>query len=61
MRWYMVMFESPDHERVVKVMRFDTMKQMAYILDVSAQKLSNIYHGLVKPKGLAKYVIIYHV
>ena len=35
MRWYMVMFESPDHERVVKVMRFDTMKQMAYILDVS--------------------------
>ena len=39
----------------------NTMKQMAYILDVSAQKLSNIYHGLVKPKGLAKYVIIYHV
>jgi hypothetical protein len=59
MRWYLVLFETLNKERIVQVMSFDTMSELAYVFGDTAQRLSNLYHGMLKAQGAMRYIHIY--
>ena len=53
------MFETLNKERIVQVMSFDTMSELAYVFGDTAQRLSNLYHGMLKAQGAMRYIHIY--
>ena len=36
-----------------------TMGDIAYVLNLKSSVISNYYHGLIKPRGVLKYINIY--
>lgn len=55
-QWILIMFDSHAQEKIVKIMYFSTMRELAYVVGVKPQYMSNVYHGLVKPRGIIKYL-----
>tara|TARA_R110000803_G_scaffold205137_1_gene271613 strand:- start:260 stop:472 length:213 start_codon:yes stop_codon:yes gene_type:complete len=53
--WYLTLFDSIDKTNVFKVIKCDTINDMAYFLDVSPQVISNYYHKQIKARGVLKY------
>jgi hypothetical protein len=57
--WYLYLFEDEDRTEIFKIMKFDTISEMSAVLDIKSAVLSNYFHGLIKPRGVLKYCIIY--
>ena len=57
--WYLYLFEDEDRTEIFKIMKFDTISEMSIVLDIKPAVLSNYFHGLIKPRGVLKYCIIY--
>tara|TARA_R110000824_G_scaffold250374_2_gene439165 strand:+ start:560 stop:772 length:213 start_codon:yes stop_codon:yes gene_type:complete len=53
--WYCILFTSTEKNEVFKVMKCDTIKEMAYYLDIDAQVIRNYYHNNIKERGVLKY------
>ena len=44
---------------LLKIMKFNKIKDLSYIVDLSPNEVSNYFHNLIKPRGLLKYCYIY--
>jgi len=60
-RWMLLLFRNKDKEEIIKPMWFDRIVDVAYVLDIPAQTISNYYHGLIKARGLLEYCEIVKV
>ena len=57
--WYVYLFEEITHTNIFKIMKFDTIKDVSYVMGVPAQTISNYFHGLIHPRGVLKYCVLY--
>jgi len=53
--WYCIIFTNPEKNEIFKVLKCNTISEMAYYLDVPAQILRNYYHKQIKDRGILKY------
>lgn len=58
-----MLFVFYDKERsdLLKIMDFNTVKEISYVLDMKSQDISNYYHQLIKERGPLKYCYLYQV
>ena len=57
--WYLYLFEDEDRKEIFKIVKFDTISEMSEVISVKPNILSNYFHGLIKPRGILKYCMIY--
>ena len=57
--WYLYLFVDETKSEIFKVMKFNTINEMSEVLDLKPAILSNYFHGLIKPRGVLKYCVIY--
>ena len=57
--WYLYLFEDEDKTEIFKIMKFNTISEMSNVVDIKPNVLSNYFHGLIKPRGILKYCMIY--
>lgn len=55
------MFYDKERTDLLKVMDFNTIKEIAYVLNMKQQDISNYYHQLIKERGPLKYCYLYQV
>lgn len=55
------MFQDKDRTDLIKIMDFHTVKDIAYVLGMKPQDISNYYHQLIKERGPLKYCYLYQV
>jgi len=55
------MFQDLDRTDLIKIMDFHTVKDIAYVLGMKPQEISNYYHQLIKERGPLKYCYLYQV
>ena len=60
--WYVYFFDkeiTDDIKEIVKSMKFNTINEMSKVMNIKPAVLSNYFHGLIKPRGVLNYCIIY--
>lgn len=57
--WYLFVFIDKDKTELYKVMKFDKIKDLAYVVGLEHTIVSNYFHNLIKPRGLLEYCYIY--
>ena len=57
--WILHLYTDEKKEELVKVMEFQTIKDISYVLAIDSQIISNYFHGLIKPRGALKYCVLY--
>jgi len=57
--WYLFVFDSIEKNNLLKIMKFNKIKDLSYVVDLSPTIVSNYFHNLIKPRGLLKYCYIY--
>jgi len=57
--WLVHLYEDTTKTNLVKVMEFQTIKDISYVLGIPSQTISNYFHGLIKPRGILAYCIVY--
>lgn len=60
-KWLLFMFQDKDRTDLIKIMDFHTVKDIAYVLGMKPQDISNYYHQLIKERGPLKYCYLYQV
>lgn len=60
-RWLVFLHLDKEKQQLFKVLDFQSIKEIGYILDMNPQIISNYYHNLIKERGLLKYCVIYQV
>jgi len=55
--WYVYLFDN--NNEIIKIMKFNTISEMSYVLGEKPSVLSNYFHGLIKSRGVLKYCKIY--
>ena len=57
--WILHLYTDENKEELLKVMDFETIKDISYVLGIDSQVISNYFHGLIKPRGILKYCVLY--
>ncbi len=57
--WVLYLYESKDKGEIFKTMTFPTIKEVSYVLNLKPQIVSNYFHGLIKPRGILEYCVLY--
>ena len=57
--WVLYLFENEEKSDLLKIMEFRTIKEIAYVIDIESQTISNTFHGLIKPRGILKKCSLY--
>ena len=57
--WILHLYTDIEKTDLIKVMEFDTIKDCSYVLGIDTQIISNYFHGLIKPRGILQYCILY--
>ena len=57
--WNVMVFADETRTSIVKVMTFQTIKQMSEVIGEPPQSISNFYHGLIRPRGALKYIAMF--
>tara|TARA_R100000541_G_scaffold36857_2_gene44887 strand:+ start:12 stop:215 length:204 start_codon:yes stop_codon:yes gene_type:complete len=60
-RWLVFLHTDLEKQQLFKVLDFQSIKEIGYILDIKPQIISNYYHNLIKERGILKYCVIYQV
>ena len=50
---------SEEKKDILKIMEFKSIKEIEAVFDISAQTISNCFHGLIKPRGMLKNCSIF--
>jgi DNA-binding NarL/FixJ family response regulator len=58
-RWFLILFTDENKKEIFKVLECKTIKEVAYLLNLSPQVVSNYYHNLINERGSLKYCILY--
>jgi hypothetical protein len=57
--WYVYLFEGKDKKDIFKIMKFNTINEMSKVMGLKSSVLSNYFHGLIKPRDILEYCMIY--
>ena len=57
--WYVYLFEGKDKKDIFKIMKFNTINEMSKVMGLKSSVLSNYFHGLIKPREILEYCMIY--
>ena len=57
--WVLYLFENEKKSDLLKIMEFRTIKELSYVVDIDSQIISNMFHGLIKPRGIMKNCSLY--
>ena len=57
--WIMILFTDTKKTEIFKVLEFNTLKEIAYVMDKKIYDVTNFYHAITKPKMIFNYVNIY--
>jgi hypothetical protein len=60
-RWVVFLFEDLERKILLKTFEFKTIKEIAYILGMKQQDISNYFHGLIKERDALRYCYIYQL
>lgn len=60
-KWLLFVFLDKERTELFKIMDFNTIKEVSYILGEPAQTISNYYHNLIKERGPLKFCYLYQV
>ena len=58
-RWFLILFTDKEKKHIFKVLECKTIKEVAYLLDLPSQVVSNYYHNLINERGNLKYCVLY--
>jgi hypothetical protein len=57
-KWYLFLFTDESKTELFKILKCNSIKDVAYILDLKPQIVSNFYHKLINSRGNLKYCIL---
>jgi|TARA_R100000664_G_C2754260_1_gene141820 hypothetical protein len=57
--WYVYLYEDKEKKDIFKIMKFDTINEMSKVMNLKPAVLSNYFHGLIKPRDILEYCVIY--
>lgn len=60
-KWIVFLFEDLERKKLLKTYEFRTIKEIAYILNMKQQDISNYFHGLIKERDVLRYCHIYQI
>ena len=60
-RWLVFLHKDVEKTELFKVLDFQSIKEVAYVLNMKPQVISNYYHNLIKERDNLKYCVIYQV
>ena len=58
-RWFLILFTDTEKKEIFKVLECKTIKEVAYLLGLEPQVVSNYYHNLINERGNLKYCVLY--
>lgn len=58
-QWILYLFTDSNKNEIFKIMEFKSIKDIAYVLDLQPQVISNYFHGLIKPRGILNNCALY--
>ena len=58
-QWILYSFTDSNKNEIFKIMEFKSIKDIAYVLDLQPQVISNYFHGLIKPRGILNNCALY--
>ena len=57
--WHLMVFEDEARTAPVKVMSFETVNEVSYVVGMPAKTVYNYFHRLIRPRGPLKYVSLF--
>ena len=57
--WIMILFTDTTKQEIFKVLEFNTLKEIAYVMNKKIYDVTNFYHEITKPKKIFTYIHIY--
>ena len=57
--WHLMVFEDPGRTTPVKVMSFETVRQVAYVVGMPTSTVFNFFHNLIHARGSLRYVALF--
>ena len=57
--WHLMVFEDESRTTPVKVMSFETVNDVAYVVGFPAKTVYNFFHSLIKGRGALRYVSLF--
>ena len=57
-RWNVFLFLDEEKSELFKVLDFHRQRDIAYVLNTKVCDVTNFIHGIKKPVGILKYIII---
>jgi len=57
--WVLYLYENEEKSQLFKIMEFKTIRQLAEVLSIEPQIVSNWFHGLINPRGILKNCLLF--
>lgn len=57
--WFLFVFTDEEKTELYKIMKFDKIKDLSYVVGLHHTIVSNYFHNLIKPRGALKYCYIF--
>tara|TARA_R110000803_G_scaffold91968_2_gene159489 strand:+ start:1775 stop:1984 length:210 start_codon:yes stop_codon:yes gene_type:complete len=57
--WVIYLFTDESKSDIFKIMEFKTIKDIGYVFSIDPQEISNFFHGLIRPRGILKNLVLY--
>ena len=57
--WHLMVFQDEARTALVKVMSFETVNEVSYVVGMPAKTIYNYFHRLIRPRGPLKYVSLF--
>ena len=52
--WFLYLFEDEEKTQLFKIMEFNTIRELGYVMDLPSTIISNWFHELILPRGILK-------
>ena len=57
--WILIIYSDDTKTDIIKVFKYASIGQVAYILNLDSRDISNYYHNLINARGNLKYCDLY--
>ena len=57
--WFLFVFKDTEKIELYKILKFNKIKDLSYVVGLEPTIVSNYFHNLIKPRGLLNYCYIY--
>ncbi len=57
--WVLYLFEDDDKRELFKIMEFNTIRDLSYVIKIEPSIISNWFHGLINARGILKNCMLF--